>query len=43
MTDICLPNGKLVEHVVEARYLLNDVERFGHSNVFWCFSFECEV
>jgi hypothetical protein len=37
------PNGKPLEHVVGAGHILDDVERFGHNDVFWCFSFEREV
>ena len=37
------PNGKPLEHVAGTGHILDDVERFGHSDVFWCFSFEREV
>jgi hypothetical protein len=37
------PNGRPLEHVVGAGHILEDVRRFGHSDVYWCFPFEREV
>jgi len=37
------PNGRPLEHVAGAAHILEDVLRFGHSDVFWCFPYEREV
>jgi hypothetical protein len=37
------PNGKPLEHVVGTGHILDDVRRFGHSDVYWCFLHKQEV
>ena len=37
------PNGRPLEHVAGAGHILEDVFRFGHSDVYWCFPYEREV
>ena len=41
--DIYGPNGRPLEHVAGARHILEDVFRFGHSDVYWCFPYERKV
>lgn len=37
------PNGRLLEHVAGDAHVLEDVFRFGHYDIFWCFPYEREV
>ena len=37
------PNGRPLEHVAGAGHLLDDIKRFGHFNVYWCFVHKREV
>jgi hypothetical protein len=37
------PNGRPLEHVAGTGHLLDDIKRFGHSDVYWCFVHEREV
>ena len=37
------PNGRPLEHVAGAGHILEDVRRFGHSDVYWCFPYEREI
>ena len=37
------PKGRPLEHIAGAGHILDDVLRFGHSDVYWCFPYEKEV
>jgi hypothetical protein len=37
------PNGRPLEHVAGVAHIQEDVQRFGHSDVCWCFPYEREV
>ena len=37
LEELLGPNGRPLEHVVRAGHLLQDIQRFGHSDVYWCF------
>lgn len=37
------PNGKPLEHVAGAGHIIEDIRRFGHSDVYWCFPHEREI
>lgn len=41
--DLYGPKGRPLEHVVGATHILEDILRFGHSDVYWCFPYEREV
>lgn len=41
--DTLKPNARPLEHIAGAGHILEDVKRFGHSDVYWCFPHEREV